>query len=215
MSSCATSVMIADDHPLVLEGLLRLLATAPEFQVTGSFSDGETVLMAIKATPPDIAVLDFNMPGANGLDVIAVLSRDYIPTKVVFFGAMASDREIFAALSMGAQAVLFKDSAQSTLIDCLRAVDQGQRWLPAKIEEAVEREQARHVKGEQLRGTLTPREREIVLLAGAGLTNTNIATKLGLSLATVKVHMHRIYPKISTFSRREVAAIGREFDDIL
>src|SRR3954469_40068 len=207
--------MIADDHPFVLEGLLRLLATAPEFYVTGSFNDGATALRAIKAAPPDIAVLDFNMPGANGLDVIAVLRRDAVPTKAVFFGATASDREIFAALSMGAQAVLFKDSAPSTLIDCLRAVQQGERWLPANIEEAVKREQARRIKGEQLRGSLTPREREIVLLAGPGLTNTNIAVKLGLSLATVKVHMHRIYPKISAFTRSEVAAIGRKLDDIL
>jgi DNA-binding NarL/FixJ family response regulator len=209
------SVIIADDHPLVLEGLSRLLATVPDLHLAGRYTDGVSALEAIRRTIPDLAVLDFAMPQLSGLQVLEAVHKSGVSTRVVLFGAVLQDNEIYAALTHGARGVLFKDSAPATLLNCLRTVQRGDRWLSEAVQAAITREEERLCVLKQIRTVCTPREREIIVLAGRGVSNITIAAELGVSIATVRVHLHHIYSKLGMFSRHDIAAVGRLHGDSL
>jgi DNA-binding NarL/FixJ family response regulator len=211
----SASVIIADDHPLVLEGLSRLLATAPDLHLAGRYTDGISALEAIRRMTPDLAVLDLAMPQLSGLQVLEAIHQSGLSTRVVLFGATLQDSEIHAAIMHGAQGVLFKDSAPATLLSCLRTVQRGDRWISEAIQAAITREDEHLRVLKRIRAVCTPREREIIVLAGRGVSNSSIAAELGLSIATVRVHFHNIYSKLSVFSRSDITAIARLYGDSL
>jgi DNA-binding NarL/FixJ family response regulator len=203
------SVALADDHPAILLGVAELLRSHPDINVVAACSNGTAVMQAIRQLAPTVAVLDFFMPGLNGLDVLANMSAERSVTKSVFFTATATDKQLLTAVSRGAKGIVLKEMALDELVRCIRVVAGGREWLPPSlIDPASEREAARQSVSTHLAQSITCRERQIVLLVAEGLSNKEMCRRLGLSEGTVKIHLHNIYEKIGVNNRTALAAMA-------
>ena len=203
-------IVIADDHPVVLRGLESLISAEPDMCVLATAADGTNALATIRELRPDIAVLDIAMPGLSGLDVLAAAAGEGLPTKVVVLTASARDNQIVAAVNGGAQGLMLKDAAPDELVDCLRAVAEGELWHPpALVADAF----ARHAESGSdaqpaAMQSLTQRERQIVTLVAEGSSNKEIARALDVSEGTIKIHLHNVYKKLNVPNRTSLAALA-------
>ncbi|KLK93414.1 hypothetical protein AA309_08775 [Microvirga vignae] len=199
-------VVLADDHPVFLGGLRTLIQTDPMFEIAAECLDGITALQAIQDLRPELAILDFAMPGLSGVEVLVALG-DEIPTRIIFLTASVNDSQIAEAIARGAYGLMLKDAAADTLLKSMRETAMGNRWFPTDIvnseigllEEQFER-------NEQTISTLTPRECEIIHLVAEGLSNKEIGSQIGVTEGTVKMHLHNIYRKININNRTALAA---------
>jgi two-component system nitrate/nitrite response regulator NarL len=202
MSRSRVSIVVADDHPVVLRGLIDVLRSCPQLDVVAACSDGNSAMDAIRKLAPDVAVLDIAMPGLNGIDVLTSIAANKSETKVAFLTASIADDQILAAIARGAKAIMLKDTAPENLTDCVQAVAAGEKWFPSDlIDAAIERETGRRLRGERIGQMLTTRERAIILLVAEGLPNKVVARRLAISEGTVKIHLHNIYQKIGVANR--------------
>ena|SRR5215207_6432967 len=207
MSQSRLSVLVADDHPVVLRGLVDVLQSAGEIEVVAACKDGLAAIEAIRKLAPDVAVLDIAMPSYPGLAILESISAEHSDTKVVFLTASIADDQILAAISHGAKGIMFKDSAPEDLIDSVRRIAGGGTWfVPDLIDAALERETGRRLRVDRIRQTLTTREREVMRLVAVGLSNKEVARRLDLSEGTVKIHLHNIYQKIGVANRTALTA---------
>jgi two-component system nitrate/nitrite response regulator NarL len=210
------SLVLADDHPIVLEGIARVIEAEKDFELRAKCLTGEGVLRAIREQHPDVAVLDIVIPEMDGLQVIARMNAEGIQTKVVFLTANATDAHILALIEQGARGLLMKDSAIGELARCIRVVAEGGHHFPRDlVTAAVERETGRRAEGEHFERVLSAREREVLLLVAEGLLNKQVAYRLNLSEGTVRIHMHNIYQKTGIGSRAAVTAMALAHRDIL
>jgi DNA-binding NarL/FixJ family response regulator len=199
------SVILVDDHPLVLSGLRGLIHSHPEFHVVGEFGNGEEALEAIRQHKPTIAILDLKIGDCSGLSILGAVVDGGLPTRVVLLAAMIRDAEIYAAVERGAYGILLKDWASDTLIDCLKAVAAGRRWFPQNLVKGpLERENVRRRWAEDILRRLTRREREVALLIVDGLSVKQIASQLELSDGTVKLHLHAVFQKLGVSKRSDM-----------
>jgi DNA-binding NarL/FixJ family response regulator len=202
------SVLLADDHPLVLKGLGDAVATDPTFYVVGAASDGEQALALARRHCPNLAVIDLAMPGLNGLEVARAIATEGLPVRVILLTALISDAQIVSALAAGIWGILLKESALDELIDCLHAVAGGNKWFPeALVEQALSRHAQTTRRENAIQTLLTMREREVVALVCQGHSNNLIAEELGLSPGTVRIHLHNIYMKLDVKNRTQLAAM--------
>src|SRR6266566_5103483 len=134
-----TSVVIADRHPVVLEGLTNVLRAQSGFKVVACCSNGTNCIEAIRSLVPDIALIDISMPGLTGLEILAIANSENLSTRLVFFTASVEDRELIVSAAAGAYGVILKDVAVEILVQSLRQVADGQRLLP-HLPSAVSRE---------------------------------------------------------------------------
>jgi DNA-binding NarL/FixJ family response regulator len=207
--SSAISIVLADDHPVVLHGVAGILRAQPEMKVLAACSDGTAATNAIRQFTPDVAVLDIAMPGRNGLDVLSDIVADGFRTKVVFLTAIASDEQILAAIANGAKGIVLKDAAPDSLVDCVRDVAAGKQWFPVDIvEAALRRDEGRRAESERFVQRLTAREQQIVLLVAEGLSNKEIARRIELTEGTIKIHLHNIYEKLEIPNRTALTALA-------
>lgn len=212
----STTILLADDHPVVLRGLASLINGNPGFEIVASCSDGSAALAEIQRSRPDIAVIDLNMPGVSGLDILREVRAATLPARIVFLTADIGDADIMSAVSKGLDGLIMKDAAPDTLVDCLRAVAAGCRWLPAAtIVAAMDRETQRRDHARDLFKPLTEREREVLGLASRDLSNKEIARDLNISEGTVKVHLNKVYSKLNVSSRVSLQAAAGEYLDLL
>ena len=210
------SIVIADDHPVVLRGLVELLGSEPDMKVVASCSDGDTVLAAIRELHPDIALLDISMPGLTGLEVLGNIQAEQLGTDVIFLTASLNDSSISKASTGGAKGMLLKDIAAAELLDSIRKIAEGGRCFQEDlVNAAVARETDRQTTAELLTHALTKREREVMLLVAEGLSNKEVGRRLGLSEGTVKIHLHNIYTKIGVSNRTELANLALTHKDQL
>lgn len=201
----SVSVILVDDHPLVLSGLRGLIHSHPEFHVVGEFGNGEEALEAIRQQKPTIAILDLKIGDCSGLSILGDIVDGGLPTRVVLLAAIIRDAEIYAAIERGAYGILLKDWASDTLIDCLKAVAAGRRWFPQTLVKGpLERENVRRRWAEDISKRLTRREREIALLIVDSLTSKQIASRLELSEGTVKLHLHAVFQKLGVSKRSDM-----------
>jgi len=203
------SIVIADDHPIVLHGLLALLKSEPDFRVVAACDDGETAFEAILTKDPDIALLDFRMPKLNGIEVLAKLDDIGLRTRVIFLTALASDGKLLTALKRSAYGIVLKESAAETVANCIREVAAGRRWIPEEaLKKLMESTETEFVEIAPVLRTLTEREREVLKCLVDGQSNKEIARSLGLSDGTVKVHLHNIYEKTGVNNRTSLVALA-------
>jgi DNA-binding NarL/FixJ family response regulator len=196
------TVTLADDHPLVLRGLQELIGAQPEFLIRSASADGETALADIRRERPDLAVLDLNMPRLSGLEIVRALVTERISARVVFVTAALTDDQILEAVTLGVWGIVLKDMAAETIVDCLKRVTRGDRWLPGDlIQAAISGQAGRRARRFNSVDTLTTREREVADLVARCLSNKEIATQLNLSEGTIKIHLHNIYRKLAINSR--------------
>jgi two-component system nitrate/nitrite response regulator NarL len=210
------SIVLADDHPVVLQGMASILRSQPDINVVALCGDGLAAAKAIRTFLPEIAVLDISMPGLNGLDVLSSITSEGLGTKVIFLTAAATDGQILTAITRGAKGVMLKDIAPESLADCIRQVAIGRQWFPANVvDAAVQREIGRRVQSKQLVQTLSPRERQVVVSLCEGNSNKKIARQLDLTEGTVKVHLSNIYNKLGVANRTALMALTIVHKDLL
>jgi len=198
-----TSVVIADHHPVVLQGLTNILGAASGFKVVACCSDGTDCIEAIRSLVPDIAILDISLPGLTGLEILTIANFESLPTRLVFFTASVEDRELIVSAAAGAYGVILKDVAVEILVQSLREIADGQRLLPLPT---VPREQGNVANRENVLTVVTERERQIMRLVSGGLSNKEIGRQLNITDGTIKQHLHHIYQKLEISNRTVLAA---------
>jgi DNA-binding NarL/FixJ family response regulator len=198
-------VVIADPHPVVLEGLQACLGSVPGLQVRASVSDGEAAVQAVQQHQPDCLVLDLPLPRQDGLSVIETLRQQGLRTRSLVFTAAPVSR-VMRALDLGVRGLVAKDKPTSVLVDALQAVQAGRTWLDEDLTLRTMTEllaQQKHNGHSPSR--LTERERSVAQLAVEGLSNKVIARRLNISEGTIKLHLHHIYQKLNCTGRMGLA----------
>ena len=196
---------LADDHPIVLDGLEGLFRLEPDFQVVARCINGEETLVAVRQHRPDVLILDLRMPRGDGLEILRTLRREKLPTKVVLLAGALEEDEILEALRLGVRGVVLKELAPQLLVECVRKVHAGEQWLEKQLSSRVlETLLRREAGGRAGGGLLTPREIEIVRMVASGLRNRELARRLGVTEGTVKIHLHNIYKKLKVQNRLEL-----------
>lgn len=204
-------LVLADDHPLVLDGLANLFSQEEDITVLARCRDGEETLRAVRQHRPDVLILDIRMPGKNGLEVLRELHREGLPTRVVLLTAGLDEDEVLEAVRLGARGVILKEMAPQLLVQCVRKVAAGEQWLEKRsFSRALEKMLRREAGARQVAGVLTPREIEIVRMVASGLRNQQIADKLHISEGTVKIHLHNIYEKLQVDGRVALTLYARD-----
>lgn len=204
-----TSVVIADRHPLFLQGLTSVLGAASGFKVVASCNDGASCIEAIQRFVPDIAIIDVSMLGLTGLELMAIANSESLPTRLVFFTASIEDRELVMSVAAGAYGIISKDVTPEILLQSLRQVADGLRLLPLpSTDEAVSPEQGNVTIAENALTVLTDRERQIMALVSEGLSNKEIGRRLNIADGTIKVHLHHIFQKLEISNRTVLAALA-------
>jgi DNA-binding NarL/FixJ family response regulator len=204
-------VLLADDHPIVLDGLEQLFRLEDDFQVLGRCTRGEEVVSRLLELKPDILVLDMRMPGHNGLWVLRELKGRAHETRVVILAATLTEEEMLEAIRLGVRGVVLKEMAPRLLVECIRKVHGGGQWLEKTIAGAALDRLARQEGAQkELAGILTPREVEVARSIGAGRSNKETADLLFISEGTVKTHLHRIYEKLQIHGRLELGLYARD-----
>ena len=203
-------VVLADDHPIVLSGIRGVLGSQSDFDIVGMAANGADALRLIRELEPDAAILDISMPELDGIEILEAVEREGHASRIVFLTATATDSQITAAVRGGVWGILLKDAAAMTLVDCLRSVISGKRWLPTNlIDPAFRREIERTTFSGAVDDCLTPREHDLVALVAEGLSNKHIARRLLISEGTVKNHLHNIYRKVGVANRTSLACLAR------
>ncbi len=207
----AIRLVLADDHPIVLQGLRRLFEQQSDFDVVACCGDADAALAAVAAQPVDVLVLDYRMPGRNGLEVLRALAAAKSTCRPIILTAAIRDDEVVEAIELGLRGLVLKESAPDVLVQCVRAVHRGEQW--------VERETLTRAFGRVLRrqsaergpaSTLTRREIEIIKLVAEGLRNKEVAERLSISEGTVKIHLHHIYDKLGVDGRLELLLAAQQ-----
>ncbi len=209
-----TSVVIADRHPVVLQGLKNVLRAESGFKVVACCSDGTNCIEAIRSLVPDIAILDISLPGLTGLEILTIANSEGLSTRLVFFTSSVEDRELVISAVAGAYGVILKDVALEILVQSLRQVADGQRLLPLPpSDQTVPREQRNAANTENVLSVLTDRERQIMRLVSEGLSNKEIGRRLNIVDGTIKVHLHNIFQKLEISNRTVLAALAISQND--
>jgi two-component system nitrate/nitrite response regulator NarL len=199
-----TRVLVADDHPLYREGVVRAIKERPDLELVAECDDGRVALAEIKRLLPDIAVLDVKMPELDGTAVLNAVERDGITTRVVFLSAYLEGAVVYGAVAGGAAAYLSKDADRQEICDALAAVARGETILAPEAQAGIAREV--RMRRDDDRPALTAREREILELTARGRSAPQIAGELYLSTATVKTHLQHLYEKLGVSDRAAAVA---------
>lgn len=206
--------MLAEDHPVVREGLRAMLEAEGGFQVVGQTGNSSEIGGMVEDLRPDVLVLDLIMPGIGGLNALRELSRRRLETPVVVLSMYANEAYVLEALQNGASAYVLKQAEASELIRGIREVCRGRRYLsPPLSQRAVDAYASKAgVKAPDDDSQLTVREREVLTLVGEGCTSAQIAERLFISVRTVETHRSNMTKKLGLHSQAEMVrrALKRE-----
>lgn len=199
-SSHPIRLLLVDDHPLILAGLADTIANEPDLRVVGELADGDGVIAAFDALRPDITIMDIAMPGTNGLQALEALRQAHGHARVIMLTTLVGDHQMRRAFELGAAGFLMKHSLRKDLIEAIRAVHAGTRWIPADVARTL----AQHLG----QSTLSEREMEVLRSASAGNSNKRIGLHLGIAEDTVKAHVRTILAKLDARDRTHAVAIA-------
>jgi DNA-binding NarL/FixJ family response regulator len=198
-------LVLADDHPIVLDGLEQLFSTEPDLEVVARATSAQGALRALEEFRPDVLVLDLAMPGLDGLWVMEQAFEKKMPSRIVLLTAHIDEPKLLEAVRLNVAGVVLKEMAPRLLVECVRKVHAGEKWLEKhSVARAMDRMVRRESELQRLSRLLTPRELEIVRLAAEGLRNREISERLTITEGTVKIHLHNIYEKLGVTGRPQL-----------
>lgn len=204
-------LVLADDHPLILDGLERLFEGEDGFEVLARCADGEETLAAVRDGRPDVLVLNLHMPGMDGVEVVQTLKEEGHPTRVVILTSDLDEREALECLRQGVAGIVLKEMDSIFVLRCVQKVAAGDVWVERRsFSRAMEHLLRREAGAQRVAGTLSPRELEVVRLCAQGGTNAEIAQTLSLTEGTVKSHLHNAYRKLDVRGRADLTRFAHE-----
>jgi DNA-binding NarL/FixJ family response regulator len=193
-------ILTADDHHLIRAGVASFLATEPELQVVAEAANGEEALERYRDARPDLVLMDLSMPVMDGLAATRAILEEFPDARIIALTTYAGDEDIHRALDAGAMGYLVKDMMVADVLKVIRLVMAGRRGIPPAVAATL----AEHTP----RIALTPRETEVMSLISTGLTNAQIAGRIGRTEETVKVHVKNILRKLNAHDRTEAVTIA-------
>lgn len=203
-----TRVLLADDHPMIRTALDVLLRDT-SYELAGIAGTGEAALAELERLDPEILLLDLQMPGGNGMDVLRQVRARKKVVKVILLTAAIDDHTLLEARALKVNGMVLKNSDPAYLLECLDSVRHGRTWIDPELTERTA-ELAKAGKRSAHRA-LAPRERQLVDFVRRGLRNREIAEQLGVTEGTVKAYLHAIFEKLGVSSRTELAIRAGEF----
>jgi two-component system nitrate/nitrite response regulator NarL len=197
-------IVVADDHPLYRDALVRVLREQVEIEVIGEAADGREALDRMRDVRPDVAVLDVGLPDIDGFGVLEEMRRENLPTRVVFLSARDDSATIYRAIAHGADAYLAKSSKAVEIVHVVLRVARGETVISPSVQEGLVRE-IRLRRDDDL-PALSARELEVLRLAADGLSSVEIGQRLHLSRTTVRTHLQHVYEKLGVSERAAAVA---------
>ena len=203
-SGARVRIAVADDHPVVREGLVAMLETQPDFAIVGSAASGTDALALVESADPDVLLLDLEMPVLDGVGVLRALRESGARVRAIVFTVFDTDERIIAAVEAGALGYLLKGAPRADVFSAVRVVAAGGSLLAPLAASAV----LRRVRGESppTAPSLTMRERMVLEHLARGLGNKQIAARLGITERTVKFHVSALFTKLRAANRTEAVA---------
>jgi DNA-binding NarL/FixJ family response regulator len=203
-------IFVADDHPVVRDGLVAILSTQPDFAVVGEAGNGREVLAQLPHLQPDVLLLDLEMPELDGVGVLEQLRERGTSVRAIVFTAFDTDERILGAVKAGAQGYLLKGVPRQELFNAIRVVHAGGSLLQPVVASKLLRQVSHQNQHPQLIEALTPREMEVLELVAQGLQNKEIASALVISERTVKFHVSSIMGKLGAGNRTEAVSLAAQ-----
>ena len=180
-------------------GLMTAMGDTADMEVVADVEDGADAIDAYRQHRPDVVVLDLRMQGMSGIDTIRALREEFGKVRILIFSNYAKGDEVYQAIKGGASGFVAKDMALDVLLDAVRTVHAGEQYIPPQIAMRV---------GERILAQLSPRELEVLRLVAQGLSNKEIAARLGLVVGTVKIHVANIFTKLGVSDRTQALVIA-------
>ena len=197
-------VLVADDHPIVREGLVTYLATVDDIEVVGTASDGAEAVRLVGDLSPDVVLMDIAMPNVDGIEATSQIVSSGSEAKVIALTSFATDDKVFPAIRAGAAGYLLKEAEPSEVAEAIRKVARGEPILHPSVAQRLMREVAASVPTAH-RTDLTARELEVLRLIAAGRSNREISSELEVAEKTVKTHVSNILMKLGLTDRTQAA----------
>ncbi|HCC06942.1 MAG TPA: DNA-binding response regulator [Clostridiales bacterium] len=194
------NIIIVDDHPLIREGLSKILGMDENINILAEGNTGAKAIEIIKEHIPDVALLDINMPELSGLDALPTIKKLGVKTKILMLTAYDDHKHLKDAMQLGADGYILKDSDYTTIITAIKALHSGKKYIQPELSSYLIDKPMSNLDIDNL-NNLTKREYEVLLLIADGLSNIDIADKLFISEKTVKNHISNIYLKLNIKDR--------------
>jgi len=190
-------VLVVDDHFVVRMGLTTLINSQPDMTVVGEATNGKQGAELFRERRPDVTLMDLRMPEMNGVEAITAIRAEYADARIIVLSTYDGDEDIYRAFQAGARAYLLKDMHHDELVTAIRAVSQGQRFIPPAI--------AGRLAERMPRSELTARELEVLKLIVKGMSNKEIGSALSITEGTVKIHVNNLLGKLGVSDRTKAA----------
>ena len=199
-------VVVADDHPLYRDGVVRALSASGQVEIVAEAEDGRAALAEIQQHLPDVALLDYKLPDLDGVAITNAVVREQLPTRVLLVSAFTDSGVVYKALETGAAGFVSKESRREQIVDAVLACSRGENVVPPDVAGGLVSEI--RLRKQDNTPALTKREQEILHLIAAGKSLPEIAKELYLGLTTVKTHVQHLYSKLGVSDRAAAVAIA-------
>jgi len=197
-------VVVADDHPLYREGVVRALSSSGRVEIVAEAEDGRAAMSAIEEHAPDVALLDYKLPGLDGVAVAHAVTRDHLATRVLLISAFTESGVVYKALQTGAAGFIPKEARREQIVDAVLACARGEDVLPTELASGLVSEIRLRAASDA--PVLTEREGQILRLIASGKSVPDIAGELYLGATTVKTHVQHLYEKLGVSDRAAAVA---------